>query len=47
MLTFQMDKFFDAVSMHENADMAERIGFVEGLDLITMREELRKHGVET
>ena len=24
----------------------ERIGFVEGLDLITLREKLRKHGVK-
>ena len=24
----------------------ERIGFVEGLDLITLKEKLRKHGVK-
>ena len=47
MLTLQIDKFLDTECMLENVETAERIGFVAGLDLITMREELRKHGVET
>jgi hypothetical protein len=33
------------VCMREDADVTETIGLVEGLDLITLREKLRKHGV--
>jgi hypothetical protein len=33
------------VCMREDEEATERMGFVEGLDLITLREKLRKHGV--
>jgi len=46
-LTIPIDDFLYVVCMCEDAEMTERIGFVEGLDLITLREKLRKHGVES
>ena len=45
-MTFQMNDFLHATCTREDAEMTERIGFIEGLDLITLREKLRKHGVE-
>ena len=45
-MTFQIDDFLYEIYMHEEAEVTERIDFVEGLDLITLREKLRKHGVE-
>lgn len=45
-MTIQIDNFLYEVCMREDAEITERIGFVEGLDLITLREKLRKHGVE-
>jgi hypothetical protein len=44
-LTFQISDFLPEICIREDAEMTERIGFVEGLDLITLREKLRKHGV--
>ncbi len=44
-MTFQINDFLDEICIDEEIETAERIGFVEGLDLITLREKLRKHGV--
>ena len=44
-MTFQTNDFLHEICIHEEVEMIERIGFVEGLDLITLREKLRKHGV--
>jgi hypothetical protein len=46
LLAIQIDNFLYEVSIREDAEITERIGFVEDLDLITLREKLRKHGVE-
>ena len=45
MLTIQIDNFLPE-DIGENAETMERIGFIEGLDLITLKEKLRKHGVK-
>lgn len=45
-MTLQIDDFLYEICISEDAEMTERIGFVDGLDLITLREKLRKHGVE-
>ena len=44
-MTFQINDFLQETCIHEDVEMTERIGFVEGLDLITLREKLRKHGL--
>jgi len=44
-LTIQINDFLYEIRIREDAEMNERIGFVESLDLITLREKLRKHGV--
>jgi hypothetical protein len=44
-LTIQINDFLHEICIHENAEMTERTGFVESIDLITLREKLRKHGV--
>jgi hypothetical protein len=46
-LTIQVDNFLYEICMREDAELTERIGFFRGLDLITQRERLQKHGVET
>jgi hypothetical protein len=46
-LTIQVDNFVYEICIREDAEMTERIGFFQNLDLITQRERLRKHGVET
>ncbi|MCW3980307.1 MAG: hypothetical protein NWF11_02420 [Candidatus Bathyarchaeota archaeon] len=46
-MTSQIDNFLYEISIREDAEITERIGFFQGLDLITQRERLRKHGVET
>ena len=46
MLTFETDDLLHKVSLHEKVEVTERVGFVEELDLITMREKLRKHGIQ-
>ena len=46
-MTIQVDNFLYEICRREDAEMTERIGFFQGLDLITQRERLRKHGVET
>jgi len=43
--TFQRDDLSDEIYIREEVEITERIGFAEGLDLITLREKLRKHGV--
>ena len=45
-MTLQIDNYLIEVCISEDEEMIERIGFVEGLDLITLREKLRKHGVD-
>lgn len=45
-MTFQVDGFLREVCLYEDTEMTERIGFVKGLDLITLIDGLRKHGVE-
>ncbi|MCW4052924.1 MAG: hypothetical protein NWE78_06940 [Candidatus Bathyarchaeota archaeon] len=46
-MTIQIDNSLYEVFMREDVEMTERIGFFRGFDLITQRERLRKHGVET
>ena len=45
MLTNQIDNFLPE-GIGENTGTMERIGVIEGLDLITLKEKLRKHGVK-
>lgn len=45
-MTFQIDDFLYELCIREEAERSERVGFVDGLDLITVMEKLRKHGVE-
>lgn len=45
-MKFQIEGLLHEVCLREDAEMTERVGFAEGLDLITLREKLRKHGVE-
>ena len=45
-MTGPIDDFLSEDKKGEQAELTERIGFVEGLDLITLKERLRKHGVE-
>ena len=45
-MTGQMDDFLSEDKIDEEAELTERIGFAEGLDLITLQEKLRMHGVE-
>ena len=44
-MTSQIEDFLIELHDHEESDMIEKIGFVKGLDLITLQEKLRKHGV--
>ena len=44
-MTFQVEDFLIEFHDHVESEMIERIGFVKGLDLITLQEKLRKHGV--
>ena len=46
-MTFQVNDFLYEVFLDEEAEIAEKFGLVEGRDLITLRERLRRHGVET
>jgi hypothetical protein len=46
-LNNQIDNFLNKRWIREDENMTERIGFFHGLDLITQREDLQKHGVET
>ncbi|UCG36370.1 MAG: hypothetical protein JSV64_07115 [Candidatus Bathyarchaeota archaeon] len=41
----QIADFTHEIYVREATEIIERIGFFEGLDLITLRERLRKHGV--
>lgn len=45
-MTEQIDDFWSESAVDEMAELTEKIGFVEGLDLITLKEKLRRHGVE-
>lgn len=45
-MTFQIDDFSHEICVSEDVEVTERIGFFESLDLITLREKLRIHGVE-
>lgn len=45
-MTLQINDFLHEICIRGDAEITERIGFFEDLDLITLREELRKHGVE-
>ena len=44
-MTFQIEDFLIELHDHEESETIEKIGFVKGLDLITLLEKLRKHGV--
>ncbi len=46
-MTFQVGDFLYEIFIDEEAEMTEKFGLVEGRDLITLRERLRRHGVET
>lgn len=45
-MTGQIDDSLSGDKRDEQVDLIERIGFAEGLDLITLKERLQKHGVE-
>ena len=46
-MAIQINSFLYEVCKPEDVEMTERIGFFQNLDLITLREKLRKHGVRT
>lgn len=47
-MTAQVDDSLDACEVHvySTTEILKRIGFAKGLDLLTLREKLRRHGVE-
>lgn len=45
-MTFKIDDYLHEICIREEVEITERTGFAEVLDLITLREKLRKHGVE-
>jgi hypothetical protein len=44
-LTAQTDYFPREPPANEEGNVVEKVGFADSLDLITLREKLRKHGV--
>ncbi len=44
-MTFRIDDLLDEIYIREEPEITERMGFAGELDLITLREKLRKHGV--